>query len=88
MTDLEHVHRVRADDAKFFERNPDREFRIRRAHDCEYTSEPPAGVRLFVILHRHDVEMNWKHEFIARPAYFDTDLTDAQIRGLMQAATA
>lgn len=81
--DLDHVQRVRADDVAFFERFPDREFRIRRAHDCEYTDEPPQGVRLFVILHRHDVEQNWKHEFIARPVYFDTDLTDHQIRELL-----
>jgi hypothetical protein len=82
--DLSYVHRVWEDDTAFFERLPDREFRIRRAHDCEYTGEPPPGVRLFVILHRHDVEQNWQHKFIARPVHFNIDLTDAQIRELLQ----
>lgn len=81
--DLNYLHRVRADDAAFFDRFPDREFRLRRAHDCEYAGEPPTDHQVFVVVHRHDVGVEEKHHHFGARRNFNTALGDAEIRELL-----
>ena len=86
--DFAAIEQCRDDDRKFFNQHLDRDFRLRRAHDCEYTSEPPSGVRLFTVLHRDEVDQCWHHHTFAAPAGFNTRLDDAQIREMLSKAVA
>ena len=87
--DVEAINRIEENQAKlsedqaWFESHPEREFRIRRAYDCEISGTVPAGYAAFVIVHRQEIEQYWKHHFFGRRQNFNTDLTDAEIRELL-----
>lgn len=89
MPDIEAINRVEesqkaeADDHAYFDRHPDREFRLRRAHDCEHSERPPPGWNVFVIIHRQEVEDHWKHHLFGQRRNFNTDRSDAEIRELL-----
>ena len=86
---IEAIERCRDDDRKFFEQHPDREFRLRRGHDSEYSGEPPSGERVFVILHRDDVGRSWSYFYFRAPQTFRTMVwDDTQIAEFLAKAAA
>lgn len=74
---------VIADDRAYFERWPDREFRLRRAHSSEFTGDVPSAIRVFTIIHRMEVEEYWLHAMFPGPIDFEINLNDAEIRQLL-----
>jgi len=81
--DYEERRRAEREDRAWFDRYPDREYRLRRAWSCELTGEPPAGFGAFVILHRQDVERTHAHVIFGAEITFETNIPDAEIRGFL-----
>jgi hypothetical protein len=88
MTDYTEINHARREDRKFFERHPDRQYRVRRAWRCEIAGERPPGFEVFAILHRQDVEHPDTHIHFAAPVTFETDTNDATIRRLIATLAA
>lgn len=83
MIDYDERDRAVREDREFFDRYPDREYRLRSAWRCEFsTGNPPAGFGVFAILHRRDQEPT---QIFGAPITFETDRTDADIRSMIAA---
>jgi hypothetical protein len=80
---IEEIERKEANDHAWFATHPDREFRLRRAYDCEHLERPPPGWNVFAIIHRQEISEYWKHHFFGWRRNFNTDLSDAEIRDLL-----
>lgn len=61
------IDRTENEDQTWFAQNPAREWRLRRAADHEYTGQPPAGTRVFTILHRSEVDRPFEHRHFIAP---------------------
>lgn len=67
-----------AEDEWFFDRHPERQFRLRPASAREHTGEVPAGASTYAIVARSGA----RETFVASRA-FDPQKSDAQIRQLL-----
>jgi hypothetical protein len=83
--DYDERDRARREDREFFERWPDREYRLRRAWPCECSGTRPAGFEAFVTLHRQSIDQSWDHKTFGAPVTFETNRTDADIREVLLA---
>lgn len=71
-----------ADDRSWFERHSDREFRLRRAHRCEFKfkGEPPAGMAAFVIVDRYEIDEPWRHRQFGAAFDLNVEWSDTTIK--------
>ena len=79
------LRRGEREDRSWFERRPDREYRLRRAWPAVCDEPPPAGFQIFTICHRYDVEDFERQATFGAPITFETNRTDAEIRDVLQA---
>jgi hypothetical protein len=80
---IEEIQKKETDDLRWFAEHPDREFRLRRAYDCEHLERPPPGWNVFAIIHRQEITEYWKHHFFGERRNFNTERSDAEIRELL-----
>ena len=81
--DYGETDRARREDKEFFQRWPDREYRLRRAWHCEISgSERPAGFEAFAIVHRQDQDPEM---LFGAPITLETKRTDAEIKQMLAA---
>lgn len=84
--DYEGLERARQEDAEFFQRWPDREYRLRRAWNCEFgPGNVPRGFAVFAIVYRRE---KIPQELFPAPLTLETDQSDADIREMLVALQA
>jgi hypothetical protein len=69
------IQHARADDVAWFAAHPDREYRCRRCHPCEYIDIPPSGFAVFAVVHRFYIDYPEVTTFGA-PLMFDPQRED------------